>query len=61
MQQQWAQKQKKESAYFQKATGRQGSPDRYLYLHHQPLNEEVMDPGSTLPGHSGTLHAPELP
>ena len=32
-------------------------------LHHQPLNEvwEGVDPGSIRSGHSGTLHAPELP
>jgi len=41
----------------------QGSPARYPSLHCQPLNEvwEEVDPGSTPSGHSGALHAPELP
>ena len=49
MQQPWAQKQRKEAAYLQKASGRQGSPVRYPHLHCQPLNEgwEGVDPGSS--------------
>ena len=41
----------------------QESPAKISHLHCQPLNEvwEGQDPGSTPPGHSGTLHAPELP
>jgi len=57
------QKQRKEIAYLQKTSGRQGSPAKNPYLHCQPLNEvwEGVDPGSTPSAHSGTLHAPELP
>jgi len=29
----------KKAAYLQKASGKQGSPARYLYLYCQPLNE----------------------
>ena len=36
---------------------------RCPHLHCQPLNEvwEGVDPGSSPSGHSGALHAPELP
>jgi len=44
-------------------SGMQGSPAKYLHLHHQPLNEvwEGVDPGSSPSSHSGALHAAELP
>ena len=63
MQQSWVEEQKKESAYLQKASGRQGPPAKYSQLHSQLLNEilEGVDPGSTPSSHSGALLAPELP
>jgi len=53
MQQLWAQKQRKESAYPQKALGMQEPPARSPCLHCQPLHEvwEGVDPGSTPSGH----------
>lgn len=39
MQQPWACKQRKQSAYLRKASGTQGSPARYPHLHCQPLKE----------------------
>ncbi|MEQ5319502.1 hypothetical protein ABN239_20970, partial [Providencia vermicola] len=62
MQQLWTQKQRKESAYLQKASGTQGTPERCLYFYCQPLNEvwEGVDPGSSPSGHSAALHTPEL-
>ena len=59
----WMQKQRKKAAYLWKVSGRQGSPARYPHLHCQPLNEVWggVHPGFTPFGHSGTLHAPELP
>ena len=61
MQQPWADKQRKEAAYLQRATGRKGSPVRYSCLHCQPFSEvwEEVDPGSTTSSRSGALH--ELP
>ena len=53
----------KKASYLQKASGRQGSPERCPHLHCQPLNEdwEGVDPGSTPPGHSAALLTPESP
>ena len=63
MQQPWAQKQRKEAAYLQKASSTQGSPAKHSCFHCQPLNEgwEGVDPGSSPSGHSAALHAPVLP
>jgi len=49
MQLPWALKQRKETAYLQKASDAQGSPERCPCLHCQPLKEiwERVDPGST--------------
>jgi len=57
----------KKAAYLWKASGsvglRQSSPAGSPSLHCQPLKEirEGEDPGSTSSGHSGELHAAELP
>jgi len=49
---------KDRSTYPWKASGTQGSPVRYPYLHYQPLNEvwEGVDPDSSPSSHSGALH-----
>jgi len=59
----WTQKQRKKTACPWKASARPGPPARYPHLPCQPLNEawEDVDPGSTLSGYSGALHAAELP
>lgn len=65
MQQLWTQekKKRKETAYAWKAPDTQGTLARYPHLHSQLLHEvwEGMDPGTTPSGHSGALHAAELP
>jgi len=57
------QKQRKESAYLQKASVTQGSPDKIPSLPCQPIHEvwEGVDPGSIPSSHSGALLAPEIP
>ena len=57
------QKQTKAAAYLQKASRNQELQARHPHLHCWPLNEawEGADPGSTPPGHSAALSAPEVP
>lgn len=59
----YAQKQRKETTYLQKASGTQWSPAKSTNLPCQPLNElwETVAPGPTPSNHSVALHAPELP
>ena len=56
------QKQRKEIAYLQKTSGRQGSPEICPHLYCQPLNEvwEGVDSGSSPSGQSGAMHCMQL-